>query len=102
MRSLMTFAAKAERIVQLTYPQGLAAYFSNNPALVNEITSGFPKVNHNDFVKSIEKELLWKRNDVVHVGKLAYSRDEGLRAINHGKIFIKVFEGMEAWRRTNG
>ena len=101
LRKIRGFAEKAQLVLKLLYPQGIAQFFNANDGLRKEIEAGFPEIAVSDFVKHVEQEVLWKRNDVVHIGKILYSEAAARRSVRYARIFIRVFESMEAWRRTN-
>lgn len=93
--NLRDFLDKAKAVAKILYPPGVVEFIKSHHDLKSEISTGFPSININAFVRCVRDEVMWKRNNIVHIGKLKYDQAQATKALNYSQLFVKVFEMMD-------
>lgn len=89
------FLEKVKKIEQLLFPNGTKVFLDSHSELKQEITKGFPSLNSDEFPMSVRDQVMWKRNNIIHVSQHTYSIEDAFKTIQQAKMFIKVFKAMD-------
>ncbi|OGW36465.1 MAG: hypothetical protein A2Y97_08515 [Nitrospirae bacterium RBG_13_39_12] len=89
------FLDKVKKVEALIFPAGTSSFIESHSDLQDEIKTDFPSVLVDSFVKDMRNEIMWKRNNIVHIGNKKYRHDEAWKCLNYAEFFIKVFEKIE-------
>lgn len=89
------FLSKAKNVEKLIYPKGIADFINSQAELESVITKDFPDIKVEEFAKCIRDQVMWRRNNIVHMGKRKYSRQDAQKCYYYSRIFIDVLEKMD-------
>ncbi|MFX0204030.1 MAG: hypothetical protein ACFFCW_48650, partial [Candidatus Hodarchaeota archaeon] len=98
LRAFRDFLDKAKAVANIMRPPGVVDFISSHPELKSEIAKGSPSIDINAFLRCVRDQVMWKRNNIIHVGKYKYHRDDAIKALNYAELLIKVLEKMDEIR----
>ena len=99
LRGIRNFRDRISKTTGLLNPEAFEEYVKNRPLLAQKIQNDFPSIKLGTVAADIQREVMWKRNHIVHVGDYFYSKDDANRCINFAQLFILIFENMDMERR---
>jgi hypothetical protein len=97
LRSFYTIDDKIENVASLMYADGLIPFIKSQNELSSMILDGFPSLSIDDFAKSIQRNLFWPRNSILHLGKQA-TQDQAKKCFNTSTLAIRIFETLDQHR----
>ena len=93
--NIRDFIDKAKAVAKMLHPAGIVEFIRSHHDLESEISTGFPSININAFAQCIRDQVMWKRNNIIHIGKLKYDEAQATKTLNYSRLFVKVFETMD-------
>jgi len=98
LRRMNGVANKIQKISEILVPGGLESYLEDNDELRTALEEGFPSLDIDNLPVSLQKELFWPRNEVLHYGKSNNTAENALKCINIAAVSMRLFNDMEkAW-----
>jgi predicted RNA-binding Zn-ribbon protein involved in translation (DUF1610 family) len=89
------FLKKVKEVEILLHPNGITDFINSQADLKEEIAERFPAIKIDLFSRCIRDQVMWKRNNIIHIGKFKYSYQEARKSLELSHIFIKIFEIMD-------
>ena len=89
---------KIKNTVQLAFKDGLEKY-CNIENTIKETLSNFPSLNPETLAEDIQKHLFIPRNDILHSGKVDYSKDDAIKAYNISRFGIQILESIDDFKK---
>lgn len=96
LSKIYDFLDKAKAVARRLHPIGIVEFIKSHHDLKSEITSGFPSIDINTFARCVRNQVMWKRNNIIHIGKLKYGQAQATKTLNYSRLFVKIFEMMDA------
>ena len=93
--NIRDFLDKTKAVAKILYPAGVVKFIKSHHDLQSEISTGFPSININAFTRCVRDQVMWKRNNIIHIGKVKFDKLQATKALNYSRIFVKVFETMD-------
>lgn len=98
LRSMNGVANKIQRISEILVLGGLERYVKDNDELRAFLEERFPSLDIDNLAVSLQKELFWPRNEILHYGKSHHTAENALKCINIAAVSMRLFNDMEkAW-----
>ena len=95
LRSMNGVANKIKRISEILVPGGLERYVKDNYELRTALEEGFPSLDIDNLAVSLQKELFWPRNEILHYGKSHHTAENALKCLNIAAVSMQLFNDME-------
>jgi hypothetical protein len=100
-RSFRLVREKIERVAQLMFNQGLAAFIKQDQEIADTI-AGWKQIKSADsFAKDVEEALFWKRNRILHNAYGKYTEQDAKNAFSLAQLVLRVFVRMDLLRRED-
>lgn len=99
LQKINDFLEKIRKVEDLIYAKGIGDFIKQHHEINKKIQNGFRSINIDNFARIIRDEVMWKRNDIVHIGRYKYNEGHAKKCYNYSILFIEVLEKMDAEKR---
>jgi hypothetical protein len=89
---------KFKEVTKLLVPGGFQHFVSTTPKWHDAITKDLPELDVTCLIKSIEKEVFWPRNRILHGGK-AVSREQAALSVRIARACLGILLDMDYDKR---
>ncbi len=86
---------KINEVSQSMVSSSFECFVSNHTDFLDTIKKGYPSLELNNLVKSIQEKLFWPRNRILHRGQTTYGDEDAKRCFNIAKLGLDILRQMD-------